>query len=228
MTLKPMPETKTKDEKKFLTALVVSLMLKTGERVGNETSMSNGHIGISGMQKRHISITGDCVELNYTGKSGVRHEKQFTDETLAKYLKQAIKNSPKKYVFCTSDGFKIKNAQVNNYLAEHGDISSKDIRGFTANALAIKKLNELETIPDTEAARTKELNAILKKVATFIGHGAATLKKHYLIPELSEQFISEGKIIELKTFMEEGGEVDGDNNNPHDIPMELLLKKNNT
>ncbi len=202
-----MPETKTKDEKKFLTALVVSLMLKTGERVGNETSMSNGHIGISGLQKKHITITENCIELNYTGKSGVKHEKQFTDETLAKHLKQAIQNSPKKYVFCTSDGFKIKNAQVNRYLSEHGNISSKDIRGFSANSWTVKKLNEIELIPDTEAARTKELNKILKKVAAQIGHGAATLKKHYLIPELSEQFIMEGKVIELKTFMEEGGEV---------------------
>lgn len=203
-----MPEIKEKDEKKFLTALAVSLMIRTGERVGNSESCANGHLGVSGFQKRNIKINSDNkIFLKYVGKSGVKHEKEFTDETLAKYLKQAIKNSPNKYVFCTSDGFKIKNDGINRYLKSYS-ISAKAIRGFCANDWTVKKLNELEVIPDTEAARTKELNIILKKVAAQIGHGAATLKKHYLIPELSEQFIMEGKVIELKTFMEEGGEID--------------------
>ena len=37
----------------------------------------------------------------------------------------------------------------------------------------------------------------------------ATLKKHYMIPELSEEYITNGKIIDLKElgYYKEGGEA---------------------
>lgn len=200
---------KSNDQKIFLTALVVALMDKTGERVGNEDSASNGHFGITGLQKDHISFAGNKVILNYTGKSGVEHEKEFTDIKLSKYLKKAIRKSPGKFVFVTTDDFKIKADTVNRYLTDF-NVTAKDIRGYSANKWIIDKLNCLPEIPSEENKRKREFNAIVKKIAQKIGHGSGTLKKHYLIPELSEQFIIHGKIIDIKNLgytMDKGGEV---------------------
>ena len=54
------------------------------------------------------------------------------------------------------------------------------------------------------------MNLILKSVAKRVGHGAATLKKHYLIPELSREYIEKGIIIDLKdnAKFNKGGELD--------------------
>jgi len=151
------------NEKKYLTALAISVLMKTAERVGNTSSEKDGHFGVTGLQKRHVSINGNTVTLNYVGKSGVEHEKCFTDERTAKALKKAIKNSPSKFIFTTTKGLRIKSGQVNDYLKEFF-ITAKDIRGYSCNKWTIQKL-ELITPEDTDKKRKKQLNKILKKRA---------------------------------------------------------------
>ena len=186
------------DEKEVLTALIVAVMLATSERVGNEESMEEDHCGVTGFQKRHVTVTGNEVLLNYTGKSGVKHEKRFTDKRIAKALKKAIKNSPSKFVFETSDKFRIKCDKVNRYLEPFG-VTAKNIRGFNANAGIIKKL-KYGGIPEEPKQRKKLFNAAVKKTAGEVGHGASTLKKHYMIPELHDEYVLNGNIIDMKNL----------------------------
>jgi DNA topoisomerase IB len=214
---------KSKDEKEFLTALVISIMMKTGERVGNYTSAKNGHFGVSGFRKKHIKVEGSNVYLDYVGKSGVEQEKKFTDKVLSSYLKKAIKDSPSQYVFTTSDGFRIKADRVNRYL-EDFDVTAKDIRGFSANNWIVKKLENLE-IPDSENQRKRLFNKVGKSVAKKIGHGFATLKKHYLMPEIYDYYLRYGKILDTKeaTMFASGGELIDESLN---LRIENRLKDN--
>jgi DNA topoisomerase-1 len=198
---------KSENEKEFLTALAISLMLKTSERVGNDESASNGHHGITNFKKKHIKIDGSKVNLKYVGKSGVEHDKTFTDKVLADYLKKAIKNSPNRYIFCTSNGFRIKNDRINRYLSDF-NVSAKDLRGHNANGWIIEKLEKVD-IPDTERERKRVFNSAVKKVAQKIGHGTATLKKHYMMPELADNYIFDAEIIDVKKagIYASGGEL---------------------
>lgn len=198
---------RSENEKDFLTALAISVMMKTGERVGNDESASNGHHGVTGFTKKHVKVDGSTVYLDYMGKSGVEHEKEFTDKILAEHLKKAIKNSPKKYVFCTSDGFTIKADRINRYLSDF-NISAKDLRGYSANQWIITKLEKID-IPDTEKQRKTVFNKVAKSVAQKIGHGTATLKKHYMIPELADNYIFDAEIIDVKkaSVFASGGEL---------------------
>ena len=207
-------------EREYLTSLVISIMMKTGERIGNDDSASHGHFGVTGFQKKHITIIGDKVHLDYVGKSGVEHKKSFTDKTIARALKKAIKKSPTKYVFCTSDGFKIKADRINKYLHEY-KITGKDLRGFVANKGIIKKLEAI-TIPEDEKQRKRIFNTAVKKTAGEVGHGASTLKKHYMIPELMDEYVLHGRIIDMKKlgYYDKGGEVEG-----QDAPKETNEKK---
>lgn len=198
---------KSDNEKEFLTALVISVMMKTGERIGNDASAKNNHIGVTGFKKRNVKIEGATVYLNYTGKSGVKHEKEFTDKILSAYLKKAIKNSPNNYIFCTSDGFRIRGNRVNRYLDDYG-VSNKSIRGFSANKWIVDKLEKIE-IPDTEKQRRTVFNKVAKQVAQKIGHGVPTLKKHYMMPELADNYIFDKEIIDVKeaSLFANGGEL---------------------
>jgi DNA topoisomerase-1 len=180
-------------EKDMVTALVISIMDKTGERVGNNESAENGHFGITGLKKKHLKVNGNTVSLKYIGKSGVEQEKKFTDEKIANALKKVLKNQGEN-IFVTSDGFKISNDRVNRYLSEF-NITAKDIRGFSANNWIIKKL-EAKDLPKEEKDRKKTFSEILKSVSEKIGHGKATLRKHYLIPELETSYIEKGKLID--------------------------------
>jgi len=185
----------SKNEKDKLTALVISIMDKTGERVGNNNSAENGHYGVTGLKKRHIKINGNNITLKYVGKSGVEQEKSFSDAKIAKALKEVIKNNNSNDVFVTSNGFKISNDRVNRYLSEF-NITAKDIRGYSANNWIIKKL-EAKDLPKEEKDRKKIFSETLKSIAEKIGHGKGTLKKHYLIPELEINYIENANIINL-------------------------------
>jgi 8-oxo-dGTP pyrophosphatase MutT (NUDIX family) len=196
---------KSDDEKTRLTALVIAIIDKTAERVGNEHSEEEGHYGVTGFRKEHIKINGNRVSLEYTGKSGVEHEKAFTDELIASVLRGVIKESPDDFVFTTSDGFKIKADRVNRYLEDYG-ISAKDLRGYYANKFIVKKLETSPASKD-ESEREKAFREAIKFAAEKVGHGAATLKNHYLIPELEKNYILHGRLIDLSGFYKTGGLV---------------------
>jgi GNAT superfamily N-acetyltransferase len=202
---------KSDNDKDRLTALAISLMDKTAERVGNDESEANGHLGITGLSKRNVKVEGNTITLKYVGKSGVKHEKQFSDEGIANALKDAIANSQSKYVFETSDRFRIKNDRVNRYLSEY-DISAKDLRGYSANQWIVSKLREVKDkeILGDEAKRKKKFNEIVKSVAEKVGHGAPTLKKHYMLPSLEREWVNHGRIVDLsniKRAFEDGGVI---------------------
>ena len=198
---------KSDNEKVFLTALVVSIMERTGERVGNELSSDNGHYGVTVLEKSHISIDKNTITLDYVGKSGVSHKKSFSDEAIADALRKAIKNSPDDCVFCTSGGFRVKQDRVNRFLKDFG-IRSKDLRGFQANKWTIDALNKIEVIEKDEKKRKKQFGKVLKAVAKKVGHGVATLRKHYLMPEVESRFVEKKKILDLSKFFKEGGKME--------------------
>ncbi len=204
---------KSDTEKVFLKALVVALQLTTGERIGNKLSSKNGHFGVTYFKKKHFRIEGNKIHLKYVGKSGVEHEMVFTDEKLATGLKKAMANSKSKYVFETSDGFRVKGDSINRYLSEFG-IRSKDIRGYSSNNWMIQKLKNIELPKEeseekNEALRKKLFLKTLREVARKVGHGSGTLRNHYLIPELEVTFIQKAKIIDLtdRDKYEDGGTV---------------------
>ena len=183
------------DEKDRITALIVRTMLNTSERIGNEESASNGHFGITQFKKNHVKELGNRIKLNYVGKSGVEHDKDFSCPITAQLLKKLrIRNN--EFIFTTEDGFRIRPDRVNRYLKQF-DVKSKDIRGFNANRMMVLELNRIGKVTE-EKARPKVFNAALRKIAERIGHGAPTLRKHYLLPEIEENFYRTGSIGRIK------------------------------
>ena len=199
---------KSDDVKNALLSLVILTMLETSERVGNETSASNGHVGVTGLKKSQVKILGSNIRFAYVGKSGVKHNKEIKNEQLANGLRKAIKNSQSESVFETSDGFKVKNDTVNRYLNEF-DVTAKDLRGYSANKQIAAKLNRISKPGEKESERKNQFRDIVKAVAENVGHGAATLKKHYLLPELESNWMTKGKVIDLANFkLESGGKAE--------------------
>jgi hypothetical protein len=205
---------KSDKEKDFLKALVVSTMLSTGERIGNSESAGNGHFGITWFRKKHVKIDGNKISLKYVGKSGVDHERSFSDAKLAEALKKAIATSPNQFIFTTSDGFRVKADSVNRYLSDF-DIRSKDIRGYSSNRWMLDKLKTVQ-LPDkdteekNERERKKLFMKTLRHIAQKVGHGSGTLRNHYLIPELESSFVKKGTVIDIndRDTYEDGGVVE--------------------
>lgn len=185
-----------KDEKTALTALVVRIIMRTSERVGNDESAKNGHYGITGLLKWHVEFDekGKWMNLNYVGKSGVLQHKEVDIGSLGNFLLLPLLKRRKKneFLFATTEGVRIDRKKVNAYLAQF-NITAKDIRCYNCNELMLKSLRFSPT-GKTPTERKRIFNDTLKKVAAYIGHGAPTLRNHYLIPSIENQYINEGTI----------------------------------
>ena len=179
-------------------ALAVALINHTYERVGNDESASNGHYGVTGWKKKHLSFKGDTATLKYTGKSGVRHEKEITDKKLVSALKEVSKGLSKEDCLLED----ISASDVNEYLKQFG-ITAKDIRGYHANREMQERLKALREengeLPKNRKEKEQQLKDEFKEAlegaAKAVGHEEATLRKQYLVPHLEETYMKDGTVI---------------------------------
>jgi len=195
---------KSSDPEKMLTALAVMLMDHTYERVGNDESADDGHFGVTGWQKDHITFSKGGATIKYVGKSGVKHVKKVTDSTITKALKDACEAAENETSCIFEwDGGKVSAEKVNAYLKEF-DISAKDIRGLHANVEMQEQLKAARKkggkLPEDPKKRDKQLKEEFKEAlevtAEAVGHEPATLKSQYLVPGMEEDFLKDGVINE--------------------------------
>ncbi len=189
----------SEDPKTRLTALVVALMDETYERVGNDSSAEDGHFGVTGWTKKHISFGSSGASISYVGKSGVKHKKSVTTKAIVTALRQAYDDCKNKSG-CLFDGdVKVNAGTVNDYLKPYS-ITAKDIRGFHANDVMKANLKSVRKgeLPSDPKARKKalkdEFNKALEATAEAVGHEPATLKGQYLVPGLEESYLKDGSI----------------------------------
>lgn len=181
------------DEKTMIIATIIRMIDKTGERVGNEESKSNGHHGITNLMKKHIKVNGNTISLSYTGKSGIKHQTVISDSKAASNLKKLMKKDGE--VFITTDGLSVKAPQVNSYLGDF-NITAKDLRGYKCNKLMSEKLRKVKKPKDEKEIKTV-FNEILREVADIIGHTPGILRKNYLLPEIEEAFYGGKKVQKI-------------------------------
>jgi DNA topoisomerase-1 len=192
----------SEDLKTKLTALAVALMDQTYERVGNEGSASEGHFGVTGWKKKHISFNGKNVTFKYVGKSGVKHEKKIDDSGTRKLLKEfydELENDNSDLF--SQEGAKVTAKDINAYLEEF-EVTAKDIRGFHANREMQEALKEVRAkggkIPSDKKEREKQLKKefkeALKTTAEKVGHEEATLRNQYLMPNIEADYIKDGTV----------------------------------
>lgn len=193
---------KSSDKAKAMTALVVGLIDDTFERVGNEGSAKDGHYGVTGWKKKHVTFGSGGATIKYVGKSGVKHEKKVSDPTIRKALKKAYDEceGDNKGLF-EWDGGSVTAEKVNEYLKPF-DITAKDLRGFHANREMTEHLKAIRAkgkdLPEEKKAREKllkkEFLKALDETAEAVGHEAATLRSMYLVPGLEEQYMKDGTV----------------------------------
>jgi len=192
---------KAKDTETFLTALAVALMDETYERVGNDDSASEGHFGVTGWRREHVTFSGGTATISYVGKSGVKQKKTVSGE-VAKHLQKAYNaaDSDDSCLFCPKDS-KVDASKINDYLAKF-DITAKDLRGYHANDAMknnLKKVRKGE-LPSDPKEREKKLKAeytqALEATAKEVGHESSTLNSQYLVPGLEDDYTKDGTINE--------------------------------
>ncbi len=194
---------KSDDPMTQMTALAVSLMDHTCERVGNDDSADDGHYGVTGWLKKHITIRDGKATIKYVGKSGVKHEKTVDDGPTVTALKELCEGRDGDEAIFDTDDAKVSADEVNDYLAEF-DVTAKDIRGYRANDEMCKALRAERAKGPKELPRARkekdeilkaEFNRALEHVAEVVGHTESILRSSYLVPGLEDQYVHDGTVI---------------------------------
>ena len=194
----------SKDAKTRLSALAVALLDETIERIGNHESAEDGHFGVTGWKKSHITFKGDTATLKYVGKSGVKHEKAVEKASLVSALKKLVTGKSDEDCVFSDEDTSLDPEDVNEYLKDF-DVTAKDIRGYRANdemckALSAERAKGPKELPRLRKDRDKVLKAeftrALETVADIVGHEPTTLRSEYLVPDLEPTYMKDGEVLE--------------------------------
>jgi DNA topoisomerase-1 len=182
-------------------AAVVSLMEKTGIRIGNEFyEKLYGSFGLTTLKDKHAEIKGNQLKFCFRGKKGVEHTVSLTSRKLAKIVRNC-RDIPGKELFQYIDDAghrqSIDSGMVNDYIRSltGEDFTAKDFRTWCGTVAALEAILE-NGLP--EGSSKKKVVAVLDKVSEQLGNTRTVCKKYYVHPSLLELY-EEGKLEKLIT-----------------------------
>lgn len=176
-------------------AIVVSLMMETLIRVGNDAyARDNRSYGLTTLRDRHVDfLRGGRARLKFRGKGGQAHEVDIDDARLAK-LVRACQELPGQQLFQYRDddgrARPLDSADVNAYLrgAMGDDFTAKDFRTWGGTLHAFRRLaaTPLPAPARGDAPGERALavvrNEVIGEVAQALRNTPAVCRKAYIDP----------------------------------------------
>lgn len=176
-------------------AAVVLLLDASLIRVGNRQYLKdNRSVGLTTMQRKHISVDGKAIRFRFPGKSGKKHDIIVKSGALARVV-TACRELRCEFAFAyPGEGGStvcVTSQDVNAYLREAAGakVSAKDFRTWSASALALHALCQAGTATSTTRAR-REVNAALDLVAGRLGNTRSICRKSYVHPAILREYES--------------------------------------
>jgi DNA topoisomerase-1 len=163
-------------------AAVVRLLDLGQIRVGNEGyARTNKSFGATTLRKRHGSVSGATLKLQFRAKSGTMRALTLTDRSLARFVKRCD-DLPGQHLFAWLDqdgaAHAVSSSDVNDYIREamDADFTAKHFRTWGASVIAFTALAGAED--------DIGLKAMLAPVTEALGNTPAIARKSYVHPLL--------------------------------------------
>jgi len=179
-------------------ATVIWLLEHTFIRVGNKTyADQNQSYGLTTMREKHVRVRDNTVKFSFLGKSGVWHDLDVTNSTVAKNIKDCL-DLPGYQIFQYIDEDDKKQAvdsmDVNEYLQTHtgADFSAKDFRTWGGSVLAGESLYQKGN-GDTKNDIKNNISEVVTIVSTHLGNTKRVCRTYYIHPVIIKSY--ERKIL---------------------------------
>ena len=201
--------------KEKLIAIILKIIITCHFRIGNPISKNiYNSYGVSTLNKTHLNISKNYLIIDFVGKRGIRNICKIKDKNMIKLLielKNRVNNKKEQIFYYNSDvnyrKISVNPSDVNDYLKQYGDFTTKDFRTWFANLYFINEMVKLGSIPDTVTKRKKYAREGIKKAADSLHHTVAISKKKYISMDLIEMYIEHPqkfKKIVLKNYKKNG------------------------
>jgi DNA topoisomerase I len=187
------------DREKVL-ATMTRLMNAAYFRVGDERyARKNRTYGIATLRRKHLTIEGNTLTFEYTGKWGQQQRKVITDARLRRVVEEcAVLPGYEIFKYLDESG-KVKdvkardlNAYVKEVMGE--EFTPKDFRTWAGTLFAAVKLAELGATEDLEQAEKNVLEAV-DEVAYRLGNTRDIARASYISPRVIDHYM-EGSVVE--------------------------------
>ncbi len=186
------------DRKKVL-ATMTRLMNAAYFRVGEERyARRNRTYGIATLRRKHLTIEGDTLIFEYTGKWGQHQRKCVTDAKLRAIVEECA-SLPGYEIFKYYDEEgeirDVKSRDLTAYVKEvmGAEFTAKDFRTWAGTLIAAVTLARLGITEDPEAAEKNVLSAV-DAVAERLGNTRDIARVSYISPRVIDHYM-EGSVI---------------------------------
>lgn len=183
-------------------ALIIKLIDLYHFRVGNdEYAKENKSYGLTTLKEGHMIIDQsktaegkmDAI-FEFVGKSGKPWKRRIWEDDLVLLIKASgeVGGTKKeqdlfRYQDKNGNDFDIKSNHINEYLdditSQHGKVTAKDFRTWAATCKTASRLSE-QIDPDTQHARKRILNEVIKTVSSDLGNTPTVCRSSYIHPIL--------------------------------------------
>ena len=176
-------------------------------RVGEERYAKKNHTyGISTLRRKHLTIDGDTMIFEYSGKWGKHQRQAVTDRRLRKVVEECAA-LPGYEIFKYYDGRElrdVKSRDLNHYIKEvvGEEFTPKDFRTWAGTLIAAVKLAELGAVTDARQSHKNVLSAI-DEVAGRLGNTRDIARASYVSPRVIDHYLEGSVIADLGEKVEE-------------------------
>lgn len=159
--------------------------------------------GITTLRKRHVTVRGSRIALNFRGKHKVWVRTAVLDAELADALKEllALRGGRGLFRYRDDDGalVSLSDRHLNQYVQEHmgEDFTVKDFRTWGGTLLAAIGLAERGVVK-TEAQAKKNVTSVCRAVAEQLGNTPAVCRASYISPPVIEQYLDGRTIADFR------------------------------
>jgi DNA topoisomerase I len=186
------------DREKVL-ATMTRLMNAAYFRVGDERyARKNRTYGIATLRRKHLTIEGDTLIFEYSGKWGQQQRKVITDARLRRVVEECAAlpgYEVFKYFDDSGEVKDVKARDLNAYVKEvvGGEFTPKDFRTWAGTLFAAVKLAELGATEDPMQAEKNVLEAV-DDVAKRLGNTRDIARASYISPRVIDHYM-EGSVV---------------------------------
>jgi DNA topoisomerase-1 len=186
------------DREKVLAAMT-RLMNAAYFRVGEERyAKKNRTYGIATLRRKHLTIEGDTLIFEYTGKWGQQQRKVVTDARLRRVVEECVELPGYeifKYLDESGEVRDVKARDLNAYIkgVMGEEFTPKDFRTWAGTLIAAVELAELGATEDLKQAEKNVLEAV-DDVAKRLGNTRDIARASYISPRIIDHYI-EGSVI---------------------------------
>jgi DNA topoisomerase-1 len=168
-------------------------------RVGDERyAKNNNTYGIATLRRKHLSIDGDTMTFEYSGKWGMTQRKVVTDPRLRRVVEECVAMPGYEVFKYVDDGGEVRDVKardLNLYVKQvmGNEFTPKDFRTWAGTLIAAVKLAELGPAAEPKRADKNVLEAV-DAVAERLGNTRDIARSSYISPRVIDHYL-EGSVV---------------------------------